>query len=82
MLSIVLTIAFVIVIGLFITAILLSMLENQRSQRRRIGQLAGELEELRQRLLTTKEREEEAIHRRETEAHNQRLRELYEHGGC
>ncbi|MGB5758049.1 MAG: hypothetical protein WBM50_14115 [Acidimicrobiales bacterium] len=82
MLPVVLIVAYIMVIGMFLAALLMTVLESQRSQRRRMGQLAAELEELRGRLMTAKEREAAEINRREIEERNRRLRELYEHGGC
>ena len=82
LLPIVLIIAYIIVVGMFLAALLMTVLESQRSQRRRMGQLAAELEELRRRLMTAKEREAAEIRRREIEEQDRQIRELYEHGGC
>ncbi len=81
-LELIIVAAYILVIAVFLAVLIVAVLAGQRFQRRQIGRLRAELEELSDRLKSAKEREAEAIRRRAIEQRNRRVRELYEHGGC
>lgn len=82
MLEITIVVAFVLVVALFLSALIIAVLDGQQSQRRQIGNLKRDIRELNNRLKSPSERRADAARTRAIEENNRRNRELYEHGGC
>lgn len=82
LLSLMIVIAFILMIATFLAVMIVALLEGQRSQRRQITKLNRDVQKVNSRLMTPSEREARAARERNIEEQNRRARELYEYGGC
>lgn len=75
-------IACIAVVAGFLSVQIIAVLAGQRSQRRQMRRLNRHLRELNSRLKSSDELAADAAREQAIEEENQRIRDLYEYGGC